>query len=112
MNLSQDTLAMLSPEDKQELEIWNELLSSRGFELLIRYLQGNAESNAQVIENAANWDGYVYARGARDALNLVLNLQEILEARLNQTAEENVDLLEEDAEDYDEIAVNLGIIEE
>lgn len=109
MDLSQDVLAALSAEDKQELEIWTELLESRGFDLLTRYLEGNAESNAQVIENAASWDAYVYARGARDALGLVLNLKEILESRLTQAAEERIEETTLDDDTFDEISVNLGL---
>ena len=109
MHLSQEILGALGEEDKQELEIWTELLESRGFELLKRFLSDNYESNKAVIDNAVNWDGYVYARGARDALNLVLNLQEILEARLTQTAEETIEEAEHDLEaEFDEISVNLG----
>lgn len=109
MDLSESILGALSQDDKQELEIWNELLDSRGFNLLTRFLQGNADSNATVIENAATWDQYNYSRGARDALGLVLNLQEILEARLTQTAEDTIaeQSLEDDT--FDEISVNLGL---
>jgi len=111
MDLSQDILAALTPEDKQELEIWEELLASRGYDLLVRFLTGNAESVAAIIENANNWDQYVYARGSRDALNLVLNLEEILAARLTQTAEENVEVAEDPTldQEFDEISVNLGL---
>lgn len=110
MDLSQETLSALSADDKQELEIWTELLESRGFDLLVRFLQGNYDSNTQVIENAASWDGYVYARGARDALGLVLNLEQIIEARLKEAAEYSLQEATEDDEDtFDEISVNLGL---
>lgn len=107
MDLSEDILANLTQEDKQELEIWTELLESRGFELLRRFLQGNYDSNEQVIANAPTWDSYVYARGSRDALSLVLNLKEILEHRLTTAAEEQAEITEDDT--YDEISVNLGL---
>lgn len=110
MDLSQDVLAALGTDDKQELEIWEELLASRGFDLLVRYLKTNSESNDAAINNAANWDGYCYARGARDAFSLVLNLEEMLTHRLNQKAEELTEESDDALEDeIDEISVNLGL---
>jgi hypothetical protein len=49
-----------------------------------------------VIQNPSSWDEHVYARGQRDALNFVLNLETILENRVMEMhVAEDVEELEE-----------------
>lgn len=91
MNLEQGTIAALTNEEKQELELWTELIESRGFNQLRELMEQEAQSNRDIIENAANWDQYVYARGKRDAIDILLNLQEIIEYRLSQMADERIE---------------------
>ena len=111
-DLSQETLAALSTDDKQELEIWTELLESRGYKQLLLFLEGNFNSISTVIDNANNWDEYMYARGSRDALSLVLNLETILASRMELVAEAKIEadqVQTTHADEIDEIAVNLGL---
>ena len=81
MDIKQEHHALLSGEDKQEFEIWEELLNHRGYALLHEFLSGHNDSCAAVIQNPGTWDNHNYARGYRDALALVLNLEAILEAK-------------------------------
>jgi hypothetical protein len=113
MHINQDALGILSDADKQEFEVWQELLSSRGYKLLTEFLSEQQGGNQNVLENAANWDAYVYARGQRDALNSVLNLEQILEGKIQSIVDDHVDesLLHESNE-YSDLEVNLGIIDE
>lgn len=109
MHLDQDVLKALSPEDKQELEIWEELIASRGYEQLRLLLSQQKESMEAIIQTAQNWDQYLYARGSRDGLNLVLNLEAILEDKLKAKAHEVEEIDEDLSEEYDEISVNLDL---
>ena len=108
MDIKQEHHALLSGEDKQEFEIWEELLNHRGYALLHEFLSGHNDSCAAVIQNPGTWDNHNYARGYRDALALVLNLEAILEAKVVQIAE---DILEaqSDEDELDEISVNLDL---
>ena len=111
-DLSQEVLAALTTDDKQELEIWTELLESRGYRQLLLFLEGNFNSVKAVIENANSWDEYLYSRGGRDALNLVLNLETILATRMELVAEAKIEAEEVEttfADEIDEISVNLGL---
>jgi hypothetical protein len=109
MDIPQSVLASLTDQDKQEYEIWQELLNSRGFLLLTEFLKDGAESTKAVIDNANNWDAYVFARGQRDGLDRVLNLQAILDAKIESIAEELDELDPEDESTYDELTVNLQL---
>lgn len=89
----------LTDEEKQEFEIWQELLESRGYKALTQFLQGQYDSLHAVIQNPNSWDEHVYARGQRDGLNLVLNLEAILEARVQElSVEDEVDEFERSLE--------------
>ena len=59
-------------------------LEGKGYELLTQFLSGQAESIHSIIQNPSSWDEHIYARGQRDALNYVLNLESILEARVSE----------------------------
>ena len=95
MRIEQHILNGMNPQEKAEYDIWEELLESRGFEILEQYLNGYLESNHAILQNPNSWDQHVYSRGFRDALLLVLNLEQILEAKVMETvasAEEEEDL--------------------
>ena len=111
MQIDDTVHASLTDADKQELEIWQELLDSRGFAQLQKMLAEQSESIQQVIANANNWDAYVYARGQRDSLSLVTNLEAILEHKVNSIAETMQDEAEQSLSDtIDELSVNLDLI--
>lgn len=96
MRIDSEILAKMSEGEKAEFAIWAELLESKGYELLCQFLQGNSESVHAVIQNPSSWDEHVYARGKRDALNFVLNLETILENRVMEMhVAEDVDEFEE-----------------
>lgn len=99
MEIDNTTHLNLSDAEKQEFEIWNELLESRGYAALVEFLSGSYESIYATLQNPSSWDQHVYARGQRDALNLVLNLEGILEARIQElSAAEDVAEFEESLE--------------
>lgn len=96
MRIDSETLALMSDAERAEFAIWTELLESKGYEILCQFLTGQAESVHSIIQNPNNWDEHVYARGQRDALNYVLNLEAILEARIaEKTVEADVAEFEE-----------------
>lgn len=97
MQISQDTINRMEPGDQAEFQIWTELLESRGYKLLVEFLQGNAESVHAILQNPNSWDEHLYNRGRRDALLQVLNLEAILEARVAEIDAES----EETFEDYE-----------
>jgi hypothetical protein len=82
MRIEAEALSLMSDAEKAEFAIWENLLNSEGYEILCQFLQGQAESVHNIIQNPNNWDEHVYARGQRDALNMVLNLESIIEARV------------------------------
>jgi hypothetical protein len=82
MRIDGNTLLRMSDGEKAEFAIWTEFLEGDGYQLLRQFLEGQSESAHHIIQNPANWDEHVYARGTRDALNFVLNLESILEARI------------------------------
>ena len=96
MRIDSDILAKMSDGEKAEFAIWADLLESKGYELLCQFLTGNAESVHAVIQNPNTWDEHVYARGQRDALNFVLNLETILENRVMEMH------VAEDVEEFEE----------
>lgn len=99
MQIDNTTHLKLSDEEKEEFEIWVELLESRGYKALVQFLSGQYESLHSVIQNPNSWDEHVYARGQRDGLNLVLNLEAILEARVQElSVEDEVDEFERSLE--------------
>ena len=100
MRIDNDTHALLSDGEKAEFALWGELLESKGYAMLVQFLEGQGESIQAVIDNPNTWDEHVYARGKRDALNWVFNLEAILEARV---AEKTV---EYDIADFD---ADIGI---
>lgn len=95
MQIDSNIHKKLSDSEKEEFEIWNELLESRGYEALVQFLSGQYESLHAVIQNPNSWDEHLYARGHRDGLNLVLNLEAILEARIQELS------VEEDVEEFE-----------
>lgn len=96
MRIESDILAKMSDGEKAEFAIWADLLESKGYELLCQFLSGNSDSVHAVIQNPSSWDEHVYARGQRDALNYVLNLEAILEARVMEMhVSDDVEELEE-----------------
>lgn len=97
MQISQDTINRMESGDQAEFQIWTELLESRGYKLLVEFLQGNAESVHAILQNPNSWDEHLYNRGRRDALLQVLNLEAILEARVAEIDAES----EETFEDYE-----------
>lgn len=99
MRIDNEVHAQMSATEKAEFAIWAELLDSRGYELLVQFLSGQAESVHNIIQNPNTWEEHVYARGQRDALNYVLNLEAILEARVAEmTAADEIEELEESLE--------------
>jgi hypothetical protein len=108
MQIPQEVLGTLSDTDKQEYEIWQELLNSRGYALLVDFLKDTSESNQGVINNANSWDAYVYARGQRDGLGQVLNLELILNAKVESIAEELAEIAEQESS-VEDIEINLGL---
>ena len=112
MQINESVHAALTDADKQELEIWEELLDSRGFAQLTQMLQEQMQSIQVGIEDAPNWDSYVYRRGQRDAYNVVLNLEALLEAKVESIAESLEEERQESLDqEHDEISVNLGLEE-
>jgi hypothetical protein len=110
MQIPQQVLGSLTDTDKQEYEIWQELLNSRGYRLLVDFLSEQQASTQSVIDNANTWDAYVYARGQRDGLGNVLNLEAILEAKIEQVAEELEEIAEEESDTVsDDLSVNLNL---
>lgn len=99
MRIDSDIHAHMSDSEKQEFAIWADLLESKGYELLVQFLSGQAESVHSAIQNPNSWEEHIYARGQRDALNMVLNLETILEARISEmSVREEVEELEESLE--------------
>jgi hypothetical protein len=82
MRIDNDTHSLLSDAEKAEFDLWGDLLESKGYAMLVQFLEGQGGSIQSVIDNPNSWDEHVYARGQRDALNWVLNLEAILEARI------------------------------
>lgn len=113
MHIEEKALGILSDTDKQEFEVWQELLNSRGYKLLIEFLTEQDNSVQAVLENAANWDAYVFARGQRAAVGLVLGLETLLEARIEGIVDQHVESeVLADANEYSDLEVNLGIIDD
>ena len=101
----EDVLKYLSNADKEELALWESLFDNGGWKLLIKAVQANHESALAVINNAHSWEAYVYNKGARDALETVLNLESSLEFAVQQKidrakAGNDSDVIEEAAEEY------------
>ncbi len=84
MRIESDALKRMTPAEQAEFNLWESFLNSEGYEILCQFLQGQADSVHNVIQNPNSWDEHVYARGQRDALNMVLNLESILEARVSE----------------------------
>lgn len=108
MDIPQEVLGIMTDQDKQEYEIWQELLNSRGYKLLLEFLEDGAEAVDAVIQNAHSWDAYVFARGQKDGLYRTLNLEAILDAKIESLAEQLAEA-EDDDQTYDELAVNLDL---
>lgn len=104
MNIEQHTLLGMSDEEKAEYDIWTELLDSRGYNLLLQFLQGYMDNSQAVIQNPNSWDEHLYHRGQRDALTLVFQLEAILEARI---AEMEAQLQESEEEENDFTGIEL-----
>ena len=99
MQIDNQIHLQMSDAEKAEFEIWKELLESRGYAALLTFLSGQTDAIQATLENPSSWDHHVYARGQRDALNLVFNLEGILEARINELAvADDVDEFEESLE--------------
>lgn len=110
MDLAQEHLGVLTDAEKQEIEIWEELMASRGFEQLLRFLTPQQESVDATLANSATWDQYNYTRGFRDGLAQVLNLRNILEWKLEQVAVERMEELEERSDPISgDMSVNLDV---
>jgi hypothetical protein len=84
MRIENEALALMSNAEKAEFAIWADFLEGKGYELLTQFLSGQAESIHSIIQKPSSWDEHIYARGQRDALNYVLNLESILEARVSE----------------------------
>jgi hypothetical protein len=111
MHITQDALGLLTETEKQEFEIWQELIDSRGYRQLIEYLQGHQKAVSLGIDHAPSWEDYLYNRGQRDAFNVVIQLPEILEAQIAAKQEAVEEAALEPEDEYDEVAVNLGLVE-
>ena len=88
MYLDSAVLQKMGPSEQAEFQMWESFLESDSYKLLCEFLGNQAESVHYVIQNPNSWDEHVYARGQRDALNLVLNLEAILEARVQEMVAE------------------------
>ena len=95
MQISQETINRMDAGDQTEFQIWSELLESRGYSLLVEFLESQAESIHAILQNPNSWDEHLYNRGRRDALSQVLNLEAILEARVAEIDAESVDTVED-----------------
>ncbi len=111
MFIDEESLGLLTDQDKEEFAIWEELLSSRGFALLKEFLEVRAESANSVIENAVSWEHYQYNRGGRDALALVLNLETTLEQKVQSMVDERREVIAEQEDSVSDIEINLGLLD-
>jgi len=101
----EEVLKYLTAQDKEELALWEGLIEHKGYGLLLKVLKDHYESSLSVIANAASWEAYHYNRGARDAIEVVLNLEQALEFTVEQKlaaakAGESEDFVQEATEEY------------
>lgn len=97
----EEVLRFLSPQDKEELAMWEGLIAHPGFKLLIHRVSSQYDSALGVLANAPNWDAYTYARGIRDSLAAVINLEAFLEFSVHEKLEEaKAAILEPAGEDF------------
>jgi len=109
MHIDQDAARILTDGEKQEYEVWQELLDSRGYKLLKEFLAESQVTTTSIIEHAGSWDQYLHARGQRDGLDLVLNLEALLESRIQSLVDIRTEERETASREYDELEVNLGM---
>lgn len=113
MHIEESILGILSDTDKQEFEVWQELLNSRGYKLLTEFLVEQDVGIQSTIENAANWDAYVFARGQRNVTSTILQLESILQSKIQTIVDDHVsEVLEDDPNEFDELEVNLGLADD
>jgi hypothetical protein len=99
----EDVLKLLSPQDKAELALWEELIASKGFALLLQTLTAQHASAVHVIQNAPAWEVYHYQRGIRDGLETILNLESSVEFAVQdklEAARNSDDAFEQAAEEF------------
>lgn len=97
----EEVLKFLSPQDKEELAMWEGLIAHPGFKLLIQRVSAQYDSAIGVLANAPNWDAYTYARGIRDSLSGVINLEAFLEFSVQEKLQEAKEsILEPSEEDF------------
>ena len=94
-----EMLKHLSPEHQQQYMNLERTLESPGWEALHADLSEKLGSVHAVVANAASWDEYKYAQGFRDALLLLVNAQERIEAEFTALAEERSEAAEESEEE-------------
>jgi hypothetical protein len=88
MYTHEDILRKLPPEDAKELALWEALFESPGYALQKQVVVEQLEAALSVLANAPSWETYQYARGARDALNVVFNLEATVQYKVQEKLQE------------------------
>ncbi len=107
MDLDQSQLAALTDQEKQELEIWEEFISSRGYAQFQKLILQELDNVTPSINNASTWDQYNYARGMRDAYSLAANIEAVIEHQLQSMTEDRLETSQAIREDDNPVEVNL-----
>lgn len=111
MFIDEESLSLLSDEDKQRFSTWESLFAHPGFSLLLESLEEKRQMAEDVILNAGSWDSYNYNRGGRDALDLVINLEKSIEHEVENIAIRHIEQSAVTAEGPLDIEINLGLVD-
>lgn len=89
--MDQSKLQHLTDEQRQTYRVLEQLYTSEGWKLIVKFAEAERAMQAQRMINARSWDEHNHAKGAYDAYFVFVTMADQFEAEYAAMAEEAAD---------------------
>lgn len=91
----EDFWDQLTAGEKETYGKLQSVLGSPGFKIILQDLQEKVLALQPTLQNPANWEAHVYARGVRDGLAQLINIEDRIRLEYSQNVADRVTESEE-----------------